>query len=267
MVPLFWSSLACTAVDEGWESIPIASAWLEQFDRSTLALVGGGFDGDALLAWQGPYGLGVTPVHVGGGTFGLVFAISIDPEGHDGVVPIDLTGVDAPTVDDVFGTYQGTGVAAGLGAGVERSRVRNASGASFREDHFAVGLGLWAGIHWIRLSPAEPASTFTATTPYSTTPYSTTPYTTPYSTPYTTSTLDTGPSAPPPSADDDSSGGCGGGGDEDPATPAVDTGNAAPDTGGSSTSSDCDCATGSVQMRAGWLWLAVLWGANRRRSV
>lgn len=138
-------------VDAGmWDGVPIAQAHLETFDLSSLAVVAGTQQGDALLVFEEVGGtVGSVPVHLGGGSLGVALDLSLDPEGHEGVVDIDLTDVEAPTVGDVFGTYHGTGGAGAAFVGGSRRRMRNGQGASFREDHFALGLSVFIGYEWI----------------------------------------------------------------------------------------------------------------------
>jgi hypothetical protein len=274
-----WLLLAGCVVEgrDDWEILPISRAWFEEFDKSSFALVGGVMGGDAVLAWDGAYGPGAMPVRLGGGTLGLAFEFMGDIEGHDGVVPIDLSRVNEPTVADVLGTYKGTGAAAGVIIGGATGRARNGRGASFSEGHFAVGMGVWAGFEWIIVRPAT-GDEFLTTTTYMdtgsawTTPFPTdtgTPYTTPYTTPGTTpgttpsddTAADTG-SAP---EDGDSSGGCGGSEKEDES----------PSTSGSSSSGETTPSTTSTvracdQTGGSRLWamagLAGLVAARRRRG-
>jgi hypothetical protein len=273
MLPDMWLLLAGCVVEgrDDWEILPISRAWFEDFDKSSVAIVGGVLAGDAMLAWDGPYGPGAMPVRLGGGTLGLAFSFMGDLEGHDGIVPIDLSRVTDPTVADVLGTYKGSGVAGGVLIGGARGRARNGRGASFQEDHFALGLGFWGGFEWLVVRPASGEQTLT--TPYDTgIPYNTpyTPYTidtgTPYTTPYTPPVEDTAAEtdSPPPSSEGDASGGCGGGDKED-----EDTGSpSSPSSGSSSPSTtttvrSCD-HTGGARLWTVGLFAALV--ASRRRS-
>lgn len=144
--------LLTACVDRGaWDGVPVDRAWLEEFHLSRVDVVIGFADGDALLVFEGPGGVDAVPVHLGGGGVGVVFDVAIDPEGHAGVVEIDLSDVERPTVGDVFGTYTGAGFQGALIVGGSARSLKNGRGASFREDHFAVGLGVFAGFEWVVL--------------------------------------------------------------------------------------------------------------------
>jgi hypothetical protein len=140
-------------VDGGaWDHVPIVEAWLDRFDLSALAVVAGTVQGDALLVFTEPDGNASSlPVHLGGGMIGAAMDLSVDPEGHEGSVDIDLSEVDAPTVGDVLGTYHGTGAAGAALIGGSRRRMQNGHGASFREDHFVFGLALDASYQWVTI--------------------------------------------------------------------------------------------------------------------
>jgi len=161
------------SVDRGaWDHVPIVEAWLDRFDLSALAVAAGTLQGDALLVFTEPGGNAASvPVHLGGGILGAAMDLSVDPEGHEGPVDIDLTDVADPTVGDVFGTYHGTGTAGAVFAGGSRRQMRNGAGASFREDHFVVGLALNAGYQWVTIREGGndgqtegPLATFTSPT-------------------------------------------------------------------------------------------------------
>lgn len=144
--------LGC-GVDAGqWDHVPIEQAWLEEFDLSSLTMVAGTMQGDALLVFQESSGTtGSLPVHLGGGALGAAFDLSADVEGHEGAVDIRLQDVRDPTVGDVLGTYHGTGGAGAAFIGGSRRRMKNGQGASFREDHFVVGISVFVGYEWITI--------------------------------------------------------------------------------------------------------------------
>jgi MYXO-CTERM domain-containing protein len=275
MLRSMWLLLAGCVVEgrDDWEILPISRAWFEEFDKSSFALVGGVMGGDAVLAWDGAYGPGAMPVHLGGGTLGLAFEFMGDIEGHEGVVPIDLSRVNDPTVADVLGTYKGTGAAAGVIIGGATGRARNGRGASFNEGHFAIGMGVWAGFEWIIVRPSTGEELLTTTTyidtgsPW-TTPFPTdtgTAYTTPGTTPGTTPSDDTSADTGSAPSDGGSSGGCG----------SEDKEDEPPSTSGSGSSEQTTASTTSTvracdQTGGSRLWamgaLAALVAARRRRS-
>jgi uncharacterized protein (TIGR03382 family) len=262
-----WLLLAGCVVEgrDDWEILPISRAWFEGFDKSAVALVGGALAGDAVLAWDGVYGPGAMPVHLGGGTLGLAFEFLADVEGHDGVVPIDLSRVNEPTVADVLGTYKGSGASVGVIIGGATGQARNGRGASFREDHFAIGMGVWAGFEWITVRPSSGEGSLT-TTLYDTGPTwptfpttdTGTAYTTPGTTPADDTAADTGSAS-----DGGSSGGCGSEKeDEEEGSPSSSSGETTPST--TATVRACDQTGGSSLWAMGGL--AALVAARRRRS-
>jgi hypothetical protein len=138
------------SVDRGpWDDVPITRAWFSSFHLHRLDAVVGFAEGDALLGFDGPAGDGAVPVHLGGGGVGLLLDVAADPEGHDGVVEVDLSEVDAPSVGDVLGTYRGTGAQGAVIVGGSTRRLRNGRGASFREGHLVVGVAVFAGFEWL----------------------------------------------------------------------------------------------------------------------
>jgi hypothetical protein len=146
---------ACSGGHGTFADVPIEEAWLEDFHASSIAIVAGATQGDALLVYVEPGGTsGSVPVHLGGGRAGIAFDLAWDVEGHDGVVPIDLTEVEAPMVSDVMGTYDGSGSAGALVLGGSRRRLRNDAGAAFYEEHFvAIGLSMFVGYEWLKIRP------------------------------------------------------------------------------------------------------------------
>jgi hypothetical protein len=143
---------ACNADQGQWDHVAIEQAWLEEFDLSSLAIAAGTMQGDALLVFEERGGtLSSLPVRLGGGLLGVALDMSIDPEGHEGSVDIRLSDVRDPTVGDVLGTYHGTGGAGAVFVGGSRRRMRNNEGASFREDHFVIGLSFFFGYEWITI--------------------------------------------------------------------------------------------------------------------
>ncbi len=133
----------------------IEEAWLEEFHLSSFAIVAGTLQGDARLEFVEPGGTaGSVPVHLGGGRVGVVLDLAWDAEGHDGVVPIDLTEVEDPHVRDVMGSYDGSGSGGALVIGGSRRRLRNEAGAAFYEQHFvALGLSMFVGHEWLSVEP------------------------------------------------------------------------------------------------------------------
>jgi len=163
------------AVDAGaWDHVRITEAWLDRFDLSSFSVVAGTLQGDALLVFTEPDGNASSiPVHLGGGVFGAAMDLTADPEGHEGPVVIHLGDVADPTVGDVFGTYHGTGMAGAVFMGKSNRRMRNGAGASFREDHFVVGLAVNVGYQWVTIreggNDGATNGTFSLTTPPGTT--------------------------------------------------------------------------------------------------
>ncbi len=242
-----------------WDDVPMDEARLEGFDLSSIAVVVGALDGDALLVFSGPEGDGELPVHLGGPTLGVALDLSGDVEGHAGPVEIDLSGVDDPTVGDALGTYFGTAASGAAIVGGSRRRMKNGRGASFREDHFQLGISLFVGMEWVTISPGgnedetTPPTVFapidsghSGPTPPTTTPPTTTPPTT--TTPTTPST--TSPTGGTTGAGE--GGGCGGDGAE----------GGCGDGGGCDDASGCGCSHGALA--PGLAWVGVL--LRRRRS-
>ena len=145
----------CAGAHGTFEDVAIEEAWLEDFHVSSIAILAGAIQGDAVLAYVEPGGSsGTVPGHLGGGRAGLLIDVAWDVEGHDGVVPIDLTEVEEPTVSDVMGTYDGAGSAGALGVGGSRRKLGNDAGAVFYEQHFvAVGLSMFVGYEWLKIQP------------------------------------------------------------------------------------------------------------------
>jgi hypothetical protein len=161
------TATGCGADAGVWDGVPIEEAWLEEFDLSALAIAAGTMQGDALLVFEESGGtVSSLPVHLGGGSLGVAMDMSIDPEGHEGAVDIDLSDVRDPTVGDVLGTYHGTGAAGAAFVGGSRRRMRNGEGASFREDHFVIGLSIFFGYEWITIREGGDDAFVTAVDPY-----------------------------------------------------------------------------------------------------
>jgi hypothetical protein len=278
------AAAGCAPDHGAWDRVAIEEAWLERFDLSALTIVIGSVQGDALLVFTEAGGnVGAVPVHLGGGTLGIALDLSADPEGHEGVVDVDLTDVDAPTVGDVFGTYHGTGSSGAAVAGGSRRRMKNGAGASFREDHFALGLSLYAGYQWVTIREGgndgeehEPFLSFTDDDPVDTAPPD----------PTTGSGSDTRPTAEPtPSSSGCNSDDDGGDDDDEGSDDDDDDGGTSPPpssgggsaSGGSSSScgdaSGCACSTGSgapLGFTAALLFLRFRRagsGASRRRAA
>ncbi len=135
------------------EDEPISAAWLEYFDLSSVAVIGGIADGDAFLGYTGLDGeSGSFGVHLGGPVFGLVMDMTVDPEWGPSV-PFDLSDAETDPVmlSDVLGTYRGTTASGVIGAGIDSRQLHNKHNISLQEDHFAFGIGLLAGWEWIRI--------------------------------------------------------------------------------------------------------------------
>jgi hypothetical protein len=145
----------CAGSPGTFDDVPIEEAWLEQFHLSSFAILAGTIQGDALLVFVEPGGTsGAVPVHLGGGRAGLLVDLAWDLEGHDGVVPIDLSEVDAPMVSDVMGRYDGAGSAGALLLGGSRRQLINDAGATFYEQHFvAIGFSMFVGYEWLEIRP------------------------------------------------------------------------------------------------------------------
>jgi MYXO-CTERM domain-containing protein len=245
-------------VDGGaWDHVEIVEAWLDRFDLSALAVVGGTLQGDALLVFTEPDGNASSlPVHLGGGLFGAAVDFSADPEGHEGSVDIDLSAVDDPTVGDVFGTYHGTGMAGAAMIGGSRRKMRNGHGASFREDHFVLGLALDASYQWVTIREGgnDGASTYDGLLPTFTGP---------------DDSEDTGPSPDPDTgAQDDTaapaeaSSGCNEGTEPEPEPPASSGGG-----GGCESDSGCACSTGGTAAPLGLTGALLLLRLRRAGSA
>jgi hypothetical protein len=135
------------------EDEPISAAWLEYFDLSSLAVIGGAVDGDAFLGYTTLDGDSRSmPVHLGGPVVGLVVDMSVDPEWGSSV-PLDLgdAEVDPVMLSDVLGTYHGPGASFVMGFGVDTRELVNRHGIRFQEDHLAFGVGIMAGFQWVRI--------------------------------------------------------------------------------------------------------------------
>ncbi len=182
---IFTAPSGC-AVDAGaWDHVRITEAWLDRFHLSSLSMVAGTLQGDALLVFTEPDGNASSiPVQLGGGVIGAAMDLTADPEGHDVPVVIQLGDVANPTVGDVFGTYHGTGMAGAVFVGKSNRRMRNGAGASFREDHFVVGLAVNVGYQWVTIREGGNDGAFNGATSFTTPPGA---------------TGDTGPLTPPDS--------------------------------------------------------------------
>jgi len=145
----------CAGKHGTFDDVAIEDAWLEDFQLSSFAIIAGTIQGDAVLAFVESDGSsGAVPVHLGGGKAGIVLDLAWDVEGHDGVVPIELTEIDEPMVSDVMGSYHGSGSAGALLLGGSRRQLTNDAGASFYEQHFvALGLSMFVGYEWLEIQP------------------------------------------------------------------------------------------------------------------
>ena len=135
------------------EDEPISAAWLEYFDLSSIAMLGGVADGDAFLGYTTLDGASHSlPVHLGGPVVGIAFDMTMDPEWGPSV-PLDFTEaeVDPVMLSDALGTYKGSTISFVMGAGIDSRDLRNPHGILLREDHLAFGMGIMAGFSWIRI--------------------------------------------------------------------------------------------------------------------
>jgi hypothetical protein len=137
-----------TAEDE-----PITAAWLEYFDLSSIAMLGGVMDGDAYLGYTTLDGESHSlPVHLGGPVVGLAFDLTVDPEWGSSV-PLDLTEaeVDPVMLSDALGTFHGSVASFTMGFGIDTRELKNKHGIRLQEDHLAFGMGIMAGFQWVRI--------------------------------------------------------------------------------------------------------------------
>ena len=151
--------LALLACDPGaYEDVPIVEASLRGVDIDRVAVIGGPQGGFAELDWAGPFGdTGTVPVRVRGGALGVILDIAGDLS-PDSIVPIDLSEAGTEvTLRDAMGTYSGMGWSFVVGLGGSGRSLSNGRGASFDEAHFSAGIGVWAGVEWLRVRPVDDA--------------------------------------------------------------------------------------------------------------
>jgi len=159
MYPLRMWFLSLLACDPGsYEDVRIVQASLRGVDIDRIAILGGPQGGFAELDWDGPAGeSGSLPVRMRGGAVGVVLDISGDLSPNS-VVPIDLSEAGTEvTLRDALGTYSGMGWSFVVGLGGSGRSLSNGRGASFGEAHFSAGIGVFAGVEWLRIRPVDDA--------------------------------------------------------------------------------------------------------------
>jgi hypothetical protein len=135
------------------EDEPISAAWLEHFDLSSIAVLGGVADGDAFLGYTTLDGTTRSlPVHLGGPIVGVVMDMTVDPEWGPSI-PLDLSEaeVDPVMLSDALGTYKGAAASFAMGIGVSTRELRNRHGIGLQDDHLAFGVGIMGGFSWVRI--------------------------------------------------------------------------------------------------------------------
>jgi len=103
-------AMGCAPKLKTVEDEPITAAWLEYFDLSSIAMLGGVVDGDAFLGYTTASGEQRSmPVHLGGPVVGLAFDMTVDPEWGPSL-PLDFTEaeVDPVMLSDALGTFHGS---------------------------------------------------------------------------------------------------------------------------------------------------------------
>ena len=146
-------AMGCAPKLKTVEDEPISAAWLEYFDLSTIAMLGGVVDGDAFLAYTTTDGEQRSmPVHLGGPVVGIAFDMTVDPEWGPSI-PLDFTEaeVDPVMLSDALGTFHGSTASFTMGFGIDTRELKNRHGIRLQEDHLAFGMGIMAGFQWVRI--------------------------------------------------------------------------------------------------------------------
>jgi hypothetical protein len=146
-------AMGCAPKLKTVEDEPITAAWLEYFDLSSIAMLGGVVDGDAFLGYTTASGEQRSmPVHLGGPVVGLAFDMTVDPEWGPSL-PLDFTEaeVDPVMLSDALGTFHGSTASFVMGFGIDTRELKNRHGIKFQEDHLAFGMGIMAGFQWVRI--------------------------------------------------------------------------------------------------------------------
>lgn len=148
---VFLALLGCARVGDPADD-PVESATLVNLDTNAMMVVGGPLFGDAILVYTMPGGGSRSlPVAVNGGALGLVLAMSADLNMNSDVA-LDLSDADDDLrVRDLLGTYVGTGWNLTMALGGSGNRLRNGHGVRLSDEHFTVGIGIEAGLEWLRV--------------------------------------------------------------------------------------------------------------------
>jgi hypothetical protein len=144
--------MGCAPKLQTAEDEPITAAWLEYFDLSSIAMLGGVVDGDAFLGYTTTSGEQRSmPVHLGGPVVGLAFDMTSTRVGT--VLAARLHGgeVDPVMLSDALGTFHGSTASFVMGFGIDTRELKNRHGIKFQEDHLAFGMGIMAGFQWVRI--------------------------------------------------------------------------------------------------------------------
>ena len=130
----------------------VESAYLQNLDTNGFVAVAGAIGGDAILVWTTPDGnTGAMPVSVSGGAVGVIFEATADLDPNADVT-LDLSDADEGLkVEDLLGTYHGSGWNFTLGLGGAGHNLKNGSGVVLNDEHFTAGFGIEGGWEWLRV--------------------------------------------------------------------------------------------------------------------